>query len=127
MLADSTLVPLIATSNPTAAREFYERTLGLHLTGEDPHGLAFRMGDQMLRVTKVEAFTPHPFSVLSWRVPDIVAAIHKLSERGVVFARFPCFEQDELGIWAAPSGTKIAWFHDPDGNALSIVQVQRAA
>jgi hypothetical protein len=45
-----------------------------------------------------------------------------MTEKGVVFERFSFFEQDALGIWTAPSGDKVAWFKDPDGNTLSVSQ-----
>ena len=45
-----------------------------------------------------------------------------LRKRGVVFERYGFLEQDEHGVWLAPSGTKVAWFKDPDGNLLSLAQ-----
>ena len=71
---------------------------------------------------RVEAFTPQPFTVLGWQVADLDSAIRGLTRAGVAFERFDGLEQDELGAWAAPGGTRIAWFKDPDGNLLSISQ-----
>jgi hypothetical protein len=48
--------------------------------------------------------------------------VKRLQSKGVQFERFGFFEQDELGVWAAPSGDKVAWFKDPDGNVLSVSQ-----
>ena len=45
-----------------------------------------------------------------------------MTEKGVVLKRFSFFEQDDLGLWTAPSGDKVAWFKDPDGNILSVSQ-----
>ena len=60
-----------------------------------------------------------PYTVLGWRVPDIsAAAVEELMGRGVEFARFDGVEQDSLGVWTAPSGVRVAWFRDPDGNVL---------
>jgi hypothetical protein len=56
-------------------------------------------------------------------VPDIRREVRGLVRRGVVFARFDGFGQDEDGIWASPSGAQVAWFRDPDGNTLSLTQV----
>jgi hypothetical protein len=53
---------------------------------------------------------------------DIETAVTGLQGRGVVFERFGFFEQDTLGIWTAPTGDKVAWFKDPDGNVLSVSQ-----
>jgi hypothetical protein len=59
---------------------------------------------------------------LGWKVPDIAAAVRGLASAGVSFERYPQIPQDELGIWAAPGGAKVAWFKDPDGNILSLTQ-----
>jgi hypothetical protein len=48
--------------------------------------------------------------------------VRDLKERGVAFERFAGVDQDELGIWHAPSGARVAWFKDPDGNTLSLTQ-----
>lgn len=75
-----------------------------------------------VRFSKVPNFTPAPFTILGWKVSDIEAAVSELQGRGVQFERFGFFEQDALGIWTAPSGDKVAWFKDPDGNVLSVSQ-----
>ena len=77
----------------------------------------------MLRVTTRRArWSPAPYTVLGWRVPDAAAAVEELGGRGVEFARFDGMEQDELGVWTSPAGARVAWFRDPDGNVLSISQ-----
>jgi hypothetical protein len=77
----------------------------------------------MIRVAKVPPeFTPTQFTILGWQVPNIENVAAALQRKGVQFERFGFFEQDELGIWTAPSGDKVAWFKDPDGNILSISQ-----
>jgi len=63
-----------------------------------------------------------PYSVLAWNVDDIDAVADGLVARGVVFARYDGLDQDERGVWTAPDGARIAWFLDPDGNNLSLVQ-----
>jgi hypothetical protein len=65
-------------------------------------------------------FTPAPFTILGWQVPDIEKVVTGLQGKGVQFERFGFFEQDELGIWTAPSGDKVAWFKH--GNILSVSQ-----
>lgn len=57
-----------------------------------------------------------------WEVPDVEDAADQLVRAGVVVNRYDGRDQDERGIWTAPSGTRIAWFHDPDGNNLSLQQ-----
>jgi hypothetical protein len=59
---------------------------------------------------------------LGWQVGDIEKVVTGLQGKGVQFERFGFFEQDALGIWTAPSGDKVAWFKDPDGNILSVSQ-----
>jgi len=59
---------------------------------------------------------------LGWQVPDIAAAVRDLAQAGVTFERYGFMQQDELGIWTTPTGAKVAWFKDPDGNILSISQ-----
>ena len=61
--------------------------------------------------------------MLGWNVPDIEAAVAGLAARGVVFRRYPGLVQDALGIWGAPSGARVAWFNDPDGNVLSVTEL----
>ncbi len=60
--------------------------------------------------------TVAPYTVLGWSVPNIKGRIRNLQKKGVTFERFGGFHQDELGVWTAPDGTKVAWFKDPEGN-----------
>jgi catechol 2,3-dioxygenase-like lactoylglutathione lyase family enzyme len=76
----------------------------------------------LLRVVTVEQLTPFAFTLIGWSVEDIAATVAGLSARGVVFERFEGVEQDELGVWQAPGGAKVAWFKDPDGNTISLTQ-----
>jgi len=124
MLTNSKPVILIPTVKKDVAKQFYETTLGLTFKFDDGFALVFDTGGIMFRVTPVQEFTPHPFSVLGWEVDDMSSTISGLSGRGVKFEiyDFPWMEQDEQGVWAAPDGTKIAWFKDPDGNLLSIAE-----
>jgi catechol 2,3-dioxygenase-like lactoylglutathione lyase family enzyme len=124
MLKDCKPVILLPTLDREKATTFFRDVLGLTFKGDDGFALVFVSAGIMLRVTPVKEFTPHQFSVLSWEVDDISTAVNGLSERGVSFERyeFPWMKQDELGIWTAPDGTKVAWFKDPDGNLLSVSQ-----
>jgi hypothetical protein len=73
-------------------------------------------------VAKAPEFKPAQFTILGWQVTKIEATVGELQEKGLNFERFGFFEQDQLGIWTAPSGDKVAWFKDPDGNTLSVSQ-----
>ena len=120
-LGEQYVIAFIATSNPDRAKKFYGDTLGLRLVSEElPFALVFDANGIMLRVTIVEKVKPAGYTVLGWQVPKIRPAAKALTKAGVVFERFPGMEQDDLGIWSSPSGAKVAWFKDPDGNTLSI-------
>jgi catechol 2,3-dioxygenase-like lactoylglutathione lyase family enzyme len=112
----------VATVDPPRARTFYEEVLGLKLVADDAFALVFDVAGTMLRVTRVEALEPQPFTVLGWSADDIESAVRALADRGVGFERYPGLEQDDLGIWASPGGARVAWFKDPDGNTLSLTQ-----
>ena len=66
--------------------------------------------------------TPLNCTLLGWHVKDIRAAARRLKKKGVKFQKYPWMGQDELGVWTSPSGARIAWFKDPDGNTLSLTQ-----
>lgn len=122
MLVDCDVVSLIPILDGDRARVFYEETLGLRFIADDGFAVAFEVNGRMLRLTRTPELRPQPFSIIAWRVPDIAATVRALSERGIAFVRYPHFDQDELGIWTAPDGSaKVAWFEDPDGNLLSLV------
>src|SRR4029077_2488913 len=120
MLRTATLTAFVASTQPERAKEFYGRTLGLRLVSDDPFAVVFDCAGIQLRIQKVQAFQPHAFTALGWQVPDIRVSVCGLAKKGVVFERYGFMEQDDLGIWQAPSGAKIAWFKDPDGNLLSL-------
>jgi catechol 2,3-dioxygenase-like lactoylglutathione lyase family enzyme len=122
MLNSSKVVAFVATSRPDEAKRFYEETLGLLLIMDDAFAIVFDANGVMLRVQKVQENAPPPYTVLGWDVADIHATVAGLSGRGVRFERYEWLGQDEAGVWAAPSGARIAWFKDPDGNTLSLTQ-----
>jgi catechol 2,3-dioxygenase-like lactoylglutathione lyase family enzyme len=121
-MTDSKIIAFVATQNPANALTFYRDTLSLPLVSDDPFAIVFNDNGTMLRVQKVHQLQPAQYTALGWGVPDIYARIRELTARGVRFERFPGLPQDEDGVWSAPSGAKIAWFKDPDGNTLSLTQ-----
>jgi catechol 2,3-dioxygenase-like lactoylglutathione lyase family enzyme len=122
MLASNKIVGFLATKDYTKARDFYEKVLGIEFVNQDPFALEFRSGGNMIRISKVEQFTPMPFTVLGWQVDDIQQIVQELTKRGVAFERYSFLKQDDLGIWDAPEGARVAWFKDPDDNLLSVAQ-----
>jgi len=122
-LAQQNILTFVATRDPDRAKTFYRDTLGLPLVCEElPFALVFDLNGIMLRVTIVEKLSPASYTVLGWQVTNIAGAVKTLRIAGVKFQHFAGMQQDELGIWTSPSGAKIAWFKDPDGNTLSLSQ-----
>ncbi|MFI7615424.1 VOC family protein [Nonomuraea terrae] len=105
-----------------AATAFYGKTLGLRVSEE--HGmltLHLGGGADILVYPKGDAHVPAAFTVLNFPVDDIDRAVDELTARGVRFERYEGFAQDEKGI-ARGDGPPIAWFTDPAGNVLSVLQ-----
>jgi predicted enzyme related to lactoylglutathione lyase len=116
------LVAFVSASDASRARNFYQGSLRLKLVTESPFALEFDAKGTMLRVTLVDRVVPAPYTVLGWAVPDIDAAVRDLTGRGVQFIRYAELDQDQLAVWRAPSGARIAWFKDPEGNTLSLTE-----
>jgi catechol 2,3-dioxygenase-like lactoylglutathione lyase family enzyme len=122
MLDKQPIIAFVPTIDAARARAFYEGVLGLRLVSDDPFALVFDANGTMLRVVKLQSFTPAPFTILGWDVPDIDDAVTRLTQRGVAFEHYAMPAQDPRGIWTSPAGARIAWFKDPDGNVLSVTQ-----
>jgi catechol 2,3-dioxygenase-like lactoylglutathione lyase family enzyme len=122
MLSSGKIVGFVPTKDAAAARSFYEGKLGFAFVSDDMFALVVRAGDTMIRIAKAQDFTPAPYTVLGWEVSNIEEMVAWLQKRGVVFEKYPFVEDKALGIWTAPSGDKVAWFKDPDGNVLSLSQ-----
>jgi catechol 2,3-dioxygenase-like lactoylglutathione lyase family enzyme len=122
-LSQYDIIGFVVIVDVERAKAFYRDTLGLRLVSEEPpFALVFDANGIMLRLVMGKQLPPAYGTVLGWRVPDIAAAVKDLNKAGVAFERFEGMKQDELGIWASPSGAKIAWFKDPDGNILSLTE-----
>ncbi len=120
MLGSNNLVAFVPTRDAEKARVFYEEVLGLRFIKDDGFALVMDANGIMVRVAKAPEFKPLPFTILGWQVSEIEKVVRSLQKRGVQFEVFGFFQQDELGIWTAPTGDKVAWFKDPDGNMLSV-------
>jgi catechol 2,3-dioxygenase-like lactoylglutathione lyase family enzyme len=121
-LGSHEIIAFVATRDPDRAKMFYRDTLGLSLESEDPFALVFDAHGTMLRVATVPQVAAAAYTVLGWRVPNIVTASRALRNAGVTFERYEGMRQDKGGVWQSPSGARVAWFKDPDGNTLSITQ-----
>jgi catechol 2,3-dioxygenase-like lactoylglutathione lyase family enzyme len=120
MLATSNIVAFIPTKDSQRARSFYEEILGLRFVSDDAFALVLDANGTSIRITKLKEFTPARYTVLGWEVSRIDEVVDDLRKKGVGFERYEWIQQDERGIWTAPSGARIAWFKDPDGNVLSV-------
>ena len=79
-------------------------------------------GGSHLRLTVVPNLEPAGWTVAGWSVPGIEAVATDLAGRGIERLRYDGMDQDDLGIWTAPGGDRVSWFHDPDRNVLSITE-----
>jgi catechol 2,3-dioxygenase-like lactoylglutathione lyase family enzyme len=113
-------IAFLATAQPDAAQAFFTDIIGLELLEASPFAMVFRDGEIMLRVQVVPEVVAAPYTAHGWQVPDILARIAELRERGVAFLHFDGLPQDADGIWTTPDGSRIAWFKDPCGNTLSL-------
>jgi len=123
MLADSKAFSGFAVPDIEEAREFYGDTLGLKVEViEGPGLLTLHLaGDRPTFIYPKPDFTPATYTILNFPVDDIDEAVDELSSRGVSFERYDGFDQDEKGI-SRGNGPNIAWFKDPAGNILAVLE-----
>jgi catechol 2,3-dioxygenase-like lactoylglutathione lyase family enzyme len=120
-LGKCNIIGFVSIVDVSRARDFYRDTLGLRLVMEEPpFALVFDANGIMLRLGMAKELPPAHGTVLGWQVPEITTIVKNLTQGGVRFERYEGMDQDELGIWISPTGAKVAWFKDPDGNTLSI-------
>ena len=105
------------------AKEFYGETLGLKVS-ENPAGIELKLGGggTVFVYPKGEQHTPASFTILNFPVDDIDSAVDELTAAGVSFERYDGLEQDERSIVRGGGGPNIAWFKDPAGNILSVLE-----
>ncbi|HTU35542.1 MAG TPA: VOC family protein [Candidatus Acidoferrum sp.] len=122
------IVAFLVTTKPGAATRFYRDKMGFKLSSEDDFALVFDANGTMLRIVKMKdgQFQPAAYTVLGWDVDDAARAVAELVKRGIAFERYPGMPRDKDGIWTSPSGAKVAWFKDPDGNVLSLTEFARS-
>jgi catechol 2,3-dioxygenase-like lactoylglutathione lyase family enzyme len=105
------------------AKQFYGETLGLQIK-ETPEGLELHTGDNVVFLYPKPNHTPASFTVLNFPVDDIESAVAELASLGVKLEQYdlPDLKTDEQGIARGPKGPLIAWFKDPAGNILSVLE-----
>ncbi|HEY6638016.1 MAG TPA: VOC family protein [Solirubrobacterales bacterium] len=121
MFADTKAYSGLAVDDMDLAREFYGETLGVRTSEE--HGLMWLhlAGGRDTLVYQSSDPTPASFTILNFEVEDIDEAVGALAARGVRFERYDDVEQDDNGVFRG-EGPYIAWFKDPSGNLLSVLQ-----
>jgi catechol 2,3-dioxygenase-like lactoylglutathione lyase family enzyme len=124
MFTDTKAFSGFAAPDLAAEREFYEGKLGIRVTDEDGLlTLHLAGGDRPTLIYAKPDFTPATYTILNFPVADIDAAVDELTGRGVQFEHYEGFGQDERGI-AREAGPPIAWFKDPAGNILSVLELE---
>ena len=122
MFANSKAFSGFAVDDVEKARDFYGATLGLNTSEENGMLTLHLAGDRDTLIYPKPDFEPATYTILNFPVEDIERAVDELTARGVSFERYDAFDQDEKGI-ARGDGPDIAWFKDPAGNILSVLQL----
>ena len=122
MLASSKLQTIIWTSRLDEAEQFYSGVLRLPFKAKSQGALVYDVSGGELRVSPVPATQPSIHTVLGFAVSNLREMVAALSARGIKLERFPGLPHDEDGVLVTPDGARVAWFRDPDGNLLSVVQ-----
>jgi catechol 2,3-dioxygenase-like lactoylglutathione lyase family enzyme len=112
-----------AVKDVTEAARFYSETLGIRVSEENGLLSLHLSDDHVILAYAKPDHIPASYTILNFPVDDIDAAVEELSERGVSFERYDEFAQDERGIARGDEGPPIAWFTDPSGNILSVLEV----
>jgi catechol 2,3-dioxygenase-like lactoylglutathione lyase family enzyme len=122
MFADTKAFSGFAVDDMQRARGFYEETLGLRVTEENGLLTLHLSGDRPTLIYPKPDFEPATYTILNFPVADIDQAVDALTARGVQLERYEGFGQDEKGISRNEGGPPIAWFRDPAGNILSVLE-----
>lgn len=122
MLSHSRLQAIILTARPAEAERFYSGVLGLRLRRYSNGNLIYDVGGSDLTLGRVPSFQPSDHTVMGFAVDDLDSVMTELRKRGITWARFDGVAHDERGVLRTSDGDQVAWFRDPEGNILSIVQ-----
>lgn len=122
MLSNAALIAFLPARELARTRTFVVETLGLPVVEEDSYGFTVNANGTSLRVAHVPTHESAAFTILGWKVPTLEQAVTQLEARGLRFLRYSGMQQDAHGIWQSPSGARVAWFKDPDGNVLSLTE-----
>jgi len=121
MLTDSHVFSGFSSNDIPATKAFYAETLGLEVTEQNDMLTLHLAGGGTVLVYPKDDHLPATYTCLNFRVADIDATVDELTSRGITFERYEGASQDERGV-AREYGPPIAWFRDPAGNILSIIE-----
>ena len=125
MLGKADATPMIAVKDLDRARKFYEDTLGLETKDEwGGEGLTMKSGDTLINVYKSEFAGTNKATALTFEVDDAEKEVRDLKEKGIFFEHYDMPGLTQRGDLHVAEGFKTAWFKDPDGNILSLIEAK---
>jgi len=123
MLGKADATPMIAVTDLDRARKFYEDALGLEAKEEWGEGVTLESGDTLINLYKSEFAGTNKATALNFDVDDIDKEVSELKDKGVFFEKYDLPGLEAQGdLYVGEGGFKTAWFKDPDGNILSLIQ-----
>lgn len=125
MLADSTVVAMVAVSDLAKGKEFYGGKLGLHQTDENPAGVTYKCGTGLMFVYPAPSAGKNEATSATWEVSDMDAVVKELTDKGIKFEHFELPGAKYEGDVLIMGDMKAAWFKDPDGNILGLSYIPR--
>jgi catechol 2,3-dioxygenase-like lactoylglutathione lyase family enzyme len=122
MLGNSDATPMLAVKDLDRARAFYEDKLGLTETDDFGEGFMLKSGDTPITVYKSEFAGTNKATALTFDVDDIDDEVRALKDKGIAFEHYQLEGLTPRGDIYEGEGMKTAWFKDPDGNILSLIE-----
>jgi catechol 2,3-dioxygenase-like lactoylglutathione lyase family enzyme len=126
MLAGAHLVGFVATRDLAVAGAFYGDLLGLRRVAATPLANVYDVSGATLCLVRADDVEPTGQTLFAWSVDDLGATVARMRERGIELIDYPGLDQDADGAWTSPAGARVAWFNDPEGHILSIMQMPTA-
>jgi len=122
MLGKADATPMIPVADLDRARKFYEETLGLETKDEWGEGVTMESGDTLINVYRSEFAGTNKATALTFEVDDAEKEVGELKDKGVFFEHYDLPGLQRQGDLYVAEGMKTAWFKDPDGNILSLIE-----
>ena len=123
MLGKADATPMIAVTDLDRARTFYEDKLGLKSKDEWGEGVTLTSGDTRVNLYRSEFAGTNKATSLTFEVDDVEKEVSELKEKGIFFEHYDLPGLQQQGdLYVGEEGFKTAWFKDPDGNILSLVE-----